>query len=227
MKDYMNSKQPDGNFTPADRWNEHLPPVCSYLELLLIWGGESTHTVPDCRYVRTCSCCLLAGFPQLGVVTVLAHCVLGSEKRKKKKRIQMVHFKTAPYLAPAPNTSRLVVHFFFSTQNFPCGDVRSVVKRTASGSGLWSSQDVIMRYQRHHMLILTLSFPNKTTVTASKPGFMYVFIYIRVTLMSSWLCIEGGETVSQLVSNTSHIWLLIKGPVRAYSTVLQRNALVL
>lgn len=78
-----------------------------------------------------------------------------------KKRMQMVHAKkkNTPYLVPAPNTSQLVVDFF-STQNFPHDDVRSVVKRTVSGNGLWSSQDIIMRYQRHRMLFLTVSFPN-------------------------------------------------------------------
>ncbi len=97
------------NFIHTDTWNEHLPPVSSYLELLLIWVVENTRPVTDCRYVRTCSCCLLTGFPQQGVVTVLAHCVLTSEKR-----IQMAHLKTTPYLAPAPNTSRLAMHFFHS-----------------------------------------------------------------------------------------------------------------
>ena len=79
-----------------------------------------------------------------------------SSDQTKKKRMQIVLSKTIPYLAPAPNTSQLL----FSTENFPHGDVRSAAKRAVSGSGLWSSQDVIMRYQRHHMLFLTLSFPN-------------------------------------------------------------------
>lgn len=75
-----------------------------------------------------------------------------------RKTMQMVRSKTTPYSAPA-NTSRHAVHFF-PFKIFPRGDVRSVVEQTVSGYGLWSSQDVIMRYQRHRMLFLTLSFPN-------------------------------------------------------------------
>lgn len=111
------------------------------------------------------------------------------------------------YLAPAPknlSTSGAL----FPPQNFHYDDVKSAVKRTESRSGIWSRQDVIMRYRRHRVLFLTLSFPNWTTFTASTQG-----------LMCEFGCVPAGKTVLQLVSDASHVCLLITSPSELHAAL--------
>lgn len=146
---------------------------------------------------------LLSAFPQRDVVAVLAHCVLTTKKSTK------VSLKSGSSAC----ISRWAVYFSRPSWNFPHGDVRNVAKRTASRSGLWPSQDVIIRYQRHHRLFLTLSFRNYTIVTASKWCCMCLFVY-NWSLVSY---VSGGGLSSSSFQKHWIRMLLITGPVRAYS----------
>lgn len=156
----MSQKSPEVNWRPTDRWNEYLPPVCSHLELLLIWKGLKhpvCHGPPICKDTQLLpfNCMLSVGCGNCAGTLCPQTRKKGCKWCKGEKKRPLKH----PHLVPALKSSWLAVDFF-STGNFPHDGVRSVVKRTVSGNGFWSSQDIIMRYQHHRMLFLNVSFPN-------------------------------------------------------------------
>lgn len=83
--------------------------------------------------------------PQWGAMSSWAHTVLRSEKQSKwHAQNKQPILRTALYCI-----SLCYWWILFRSKFSP--RVRSVVKRTVSGNGFWSSQDIIMRYQLRRM----------------------------------------------------------------------------
>lgn len=159
-----------------------------------------------CHGLQVCDDVQLLSSPAFP--SVLAHFVLGSENNGKRVKLR----KPTPYFSPSPQhlcerrCALLLSHR--KCTSWWCQKC-SEAKQCASGSGLWSSRDVIMGYQCHRMLFLNgvLSQPRPQS-QPSKPGCMCVFAYVCVTLKG-----EGGGQLSNSLSQTHLIcMLLITGP---------------